>query len=159
MKYCPKCKTKKPSTEFYKNLVTKDGLRSWCKLCCNEDNNKREPKYRKYREQYRQSKHGKELSKQRILKYYNTIKGHLRQVFSDIKRRCNNPDCKSFKDYGGRGIQNKFLSLNDFRNYVTSILKIDPRELQIDRINNNGHYEKGNIRFVTAKENLENRGR
>ena len=36
-------------------------------------------------------------------------------------------------------------------------LKVDPRGLEIDRINNDGHYEPGNIRFVTRKENLANR--
>lgn len=42
-------------------------------------------------------------------------------------------------------------------NYVVDILKVDPRGFDIDRIDNNGHYEKGNIRFVTHKENCNNR--
>lgn len=36
-------------------------------------------------------------------------------------------------------------------------LKIDPRGLTIDRIDNSGNYEKGNIQFITHKENNQNR--
>lgn len=32
-KYCPKCKTTKPVSEFYKNHTRKDGLAGWCKKC------------------------------------------------------------------------------------------------------------------------------
>ena len=31
------------------------------------------------------------------------------------------------------------------------------REMELDRINTNGHYEPGNIRFVTRSENQANR--
>ena len=41
--------------------------------------------------------------------------------------------------------------------YVIDELRVDPRGLQIDRIDNDGHYEKGNIRFVTCVENNNNR--
>ena len=51
-----------------------------------------------------------------------------------------------------------FESLDDFRNYVIDVLKADPRGLQIDRINNGGNYEVGNIRFVTCLENNQNKG-
>ncbi len=85
--------------------------------------------------------------------------GHLRRVFAAIKHRCNNPSNGAFKNYGGRGIQNKFSSVDEFVDYVVNKLQVDPRELHIDRINNNGHYEKGNIRFVTCKENNNNKKR
>lgn len=40
-KICRKCNTKKPAGEFYKQNGSSDGLRSWCKKCTNQDNNKR----------------------------------------------------------------------------------------------------------------------
>ncbi len=47
--------------------------------------------------------------------------------------------------------------IDEFRDYVTGVLGVDPRGLQCDRIDNEGHYERGNIRFVTAKENSHSR--
>ncbi len=106
-------------------------------------------------QEYREKNREECLRRQRD--YYATIVGHLRSVFNNMGQRCNNPSNKYYKDYGGRGIQNKFKSLGDFRDYIINELKVDPRGLQIDRIDNDGHYEEGNIRFVTAKENCNNR--
>ncbi len=86
--------------------------------------------------------------------YHNTVRGYLRRTYQNIKNRCNN---LSNKYYGGRGIKNKFNSPDEFVEYVINELQVDPRNLQIDRINNDGNYEKGNIRFVTAKVNSNNR--
>ena len=33
MKYCTKCKTSKPLSEYWKNRSTKDGYQLWCKPC------------------------------------------------------------------------------------------------------------------------------
>lgn len=63
----------------------------------------------------------------------------------------------NYNRYGGRGIRCKFNSFEEFFCYIVNTLEIDPRGLQIDRVNNNGHYEIDNIRFVTAKENCNNR--
>jgi len=46
-------------------------------------------------------------------------------------------------------------SADDFRDYVINELKVDPRGLQIHRIDNDGHYERGNIVFVTREEHKE----
>lgn len=35
MKYCTKCKTNKPLSEYWKNKTTKDGYQAWCKPCWN----------------------------------------------------------------------------------------------------------------------------
>ncbi len=85
------------------------------------------------------------------------IRGHLQNVFSAMVYRCNNPKAHNYHRYGGRGIKVCFDSSEEFIDYVMNVLKVDPRGLQIDRINNEGDYEPGNIRFVTRKENINNR--
>ena len=92
-------------------------------------------------------------------KYRKTLNGYLNTVYAGMRHRCNNPSVCNYHRYGGRGIENRFESLDDFRDYVINTLKVDPRGIQIDRIDNNGHYEPGNIRFVTAKVNCSNRKR
>ncbi len=89
--------------------------------------------------------------------YHKTINGRLRRCFGCMKRRCENPKSAKYKDYGGRGIKIKFTSSDEFVDYVINVLKVDPRGLQIDRIDNNGHYEPGNIRFTTSKVNNNNK--
>lgn len=90
-------------------------------------------------------------------KYRSTLIGCLRERFNRIKERCNDPRHPRYKDYGGRGIRCLFNTSDEFIDYVTNELKIDPRGLQVDRIENNGNYEPGNIRFVTPKVNCSNR--
>jgi hypothetical protein len=89
--------------------------------------------------------------------YQKTFIGYLRKRFTCIKQRCTNPKHDSYKYYGGRGIECRFKDVNEFIDYIINELQINPKGLQIDRINNDGHYEKGNIRFTTAKVNSNNR--
>lgn len=90
-------------------------------------------------------------------KYRKTIKGHLIYCFHNIIARCNNSKHKSYKNYGGRGIKCLFKSFDEFIDYVVNELQVDPRGLTIDRIDNDGYYERGNIRFITQAENNRNR--
>ncbi len=143
-KVCPVCKVAKSPNEFGGNRARYGGLQGHCRIC----------RSRRAKIYYRDNR---EKITARIKKYLGTVPGHLARVFLAMNSRCNNPDCGSFKHYGGRDIKNKFNSLDDFRDYVINELKVDPRRLQIDRINNDGHYEEGNIRFVTAKVNSNNR--
>ena len=108
-----------------------------------------------YQRNYHQI-HKAECNK-RSKNYRRTIVGHLNKCFHDAKQRCTDPEVDGYEYYGGRGIKCLFKSSNEFINYVINELQIDPRGLQIDRIDTNGHYEKGNIRFVTAKVNANNR--
>ena len=142
-KQCSKCKKFFPLTteHFGPSKQNRRGFNSQCRGCRKDVNRK-----------YRLSKKGKE----RIKKYRSSINGHLRCVYRDIKKRCNNPKVSGYKNYGGRGIKLCFTS-NEFVYYVINIMKVDPRGLQIDRIDNDGNYEKGNIRFVTRSENNFNR--
>ncbi len=147
-KVCPDCRRELLLGKFSKNRSNKDKLSCYCRGC---DSRHRKENYYKNRDRY--LRYQREYQK----KYYNTIVGYLRYVFGGINRRCNSPGCSNYRNYGGRGIQNKFKSSDEFVNYVIDGLKVDPRGLQIDRIDNGGHYEKGNIRFVTRKENNNNR--
>ena len=166
-KICTKCKIEYPATReyFYADKWHKGGLHCWCKECFRL---KRKEYYQKHRDEcvqqmkkYRQTEAGKRTDCRGYKKYHSTIKGYLRGILHGMEQRCNNPKICGYKNYGGRGIQNRFKSLDEFRNYIMVTLGYDTCEkikgLQIDRINNNGHYEKGNIRFVTCKENNNNR--
>ncbi len=79
-------------------------------------------------------------------------------LWQDIKKRCYNPKSSGYKNYGGRGIIVCDEWLNDSKAFIDYVLSIGYKEgLTIDRINNNGNYEKGNIRFVTRKEQNNNK--
>lgn len=145
-KRCPGCKQEYPATKkyFYKNKTKKDGLSYCCKQCQKQSH-----------KQYYQA-HKTEM-RQYQKKYRKTISGHLNCVFVNMIHRCNNPKHKQYKNYGGRGIKVKFTSFDDFRDYIVNELKSDPRGLTIDRIDNDGNYERGNIRFITQAENSRNK--
>jgi len=147
-KTCTHCKQDKPAaTEyFYANKQTKCGLQAQCRVCKNAYN-------KAWQKVYDRS----ECSRAVRQRYYQTINGYLRHIYSGAKSRCNNSSTRNYNNYGGRGIKCLFESSDQFTNYVTNVLKVDPRGLQIDRIDNDGHYEPGNIRFVTCKENNNNR--
>lgn len=73
-----------------------------------------------------------------------------------IRNRCTNPRGKNWKDYGGRGIEFRFSGVANAARWINDNLEIR-RDLQIDRIDNNGHYEPGNLRMTTAENNCRNR--
>ena len=129
---------------FYKDKKGKDGLRSNCKLC-----------QRQYAIQYSQTH--KAQRQIRRNKYHKTLRGYLNKLWHKIRDRCNNPRYKQYKDYGERGIKVKFNSFENFFYYVVNVLRADPRGLTIDRIDNDGDYEPGNIRFVSKAENNRNK--
>ena len=77
------------------------------------------------------------------------------QAFLSARNRCTNPGIgPNWKLYGGRGIEFRFQSFDDFMDEIGQ--KPTPKH-QLDRINNDGHYEKGNVRWSTPAENTNNR--
>lgn len=75
-----------------------------------------------------------------------------------IKNRCYNRAHNCYKNYGGRGISICKEWLNDFKSFYNWAIENGyEKELQIDRINNNGNYEPHNCRFVTNLENQKNK--
>jgi len=77
-----------------------------------------------------------------------------------IKQRLFNPNNIGYKYYGGRGIGMYEPWINNaklFIEYCKTLDGHDNKELTIDRINNNGNYEPGNIRFTTHSIQTRNR--
>lgn len=70
------------------------------------------------------------------------------------KRRCDNPSRHNYHRYGGRGIEFRFESYEQFLNEVGR--KPSPRHT-LDRIDTNGHYEPGNVRWATPSEQARER--
>jgi hypothetical protein len=73
------------------------------------------------------------------------------------KQRCENPKDRQFPLYGARGIKFLFPSVTAAGLWIIKHLGLPKRSLELDRIDNNGHYAPGNIRFVTRQANSGNR--
>ncbi len=74
-------------------------------------------------------------------------------TFRRMKDRCTNPKNADFSIYGGRGIQVRFLT---FASFLSEIGTRPSAKHSVDRINTNGHYEPGNVRWSTARAQANN---
>lgn len=86
------------------------------------------------------------------------MKNKLLSRFRHMLERCYDPKNKSYYRYGGRGIEVCPEWKEDFSNFEKWALSHGYQEdLAIDRIDNDGNYSPDNCRFVTLKENNQNR--
>ncbi len=90
----------------------------------------------------------------RLVHLTKDVLERLRQVVGDAIRRC---DDKGHRNYGERGIEVKFVSADEFIEYLATLPGHDNLSLVIDRIDNDGHYEAGNLRFATRLISTHNR--
>lgn len=83
-------------------------------------------------------------------------KERLYQTWKNMRRRCNDPRNKRYKNYGGRGIKvcSEWNDYMNFRNWAYSNGYND--SLTIDRINHDGNYEPQNCRWVDFKIQANN---
>lgn len=83
-------------------------------------------------------------------------------TWKSIKQRCLNPDNSAYPIYGGRGVTIYPEWAEDGRAFGAWILaNLGPRPegCTLDRIDNDGNYEPGNLRWATAKEQTANQRR
>lgn len=79
------------------------------------------------------------------------------RAWKGARERCNNPNHADYRNYGGRGIEMRFASVLELIADIGE--KPDAPGLSLDRIDTNGHYEPGNVRWATAKQQANNRRR
>jgi hypothetical protein len=79
-------------------------------------------------------------------------------TWSNMMARCYNPKAAGYANYGGRGIK-VFEAWHSCPNFLLKLEELGPRPegFSIDRINNDGDYEPGNIRWASRKEQQGNR--
>jgi len=147
---CAQYRNKKKNTPEYKKLNAEASARYRAK----PENKKRISEYQK------------KFGKSRCAKH--RIKYPLEPRYNNILRRCSKENCGDYHNYGGRGIKCLFSSYKAFETYVSSLESYDftlahckcvnsTSKITIDRINNDGNYEKGNLRWVTLKEQGQNK--
>lgn len=71
-------------------------------------------------------------------------------------RRCYDPGHERYLHYGGRGIRVCERWRDSLQDFIDDVGK-RPESCTLDRINNNGNYEPGNVRWATVSEQNKNR--
>lgn len=130
----------------------------WCKCSCKYEN----PNYKKV------SKGNLDSESVKSCGCYNSecvIKRQMKHGMSKsteyysyrcAKNRCLDNENDRYLDYGGRGIEFRFNSFEEFYEELGEIP--EPKDnYSLDRINVDGHYEKGNVKWATNFEQARNR--
>lgn len=78
-------------------------------------------------------------------------------IWKAMRERCNTPSYRGYKNYGGRGIKvcKDWNDFNVFKEWALSHGYND--KLTIDRIDVNGNYDPNNCRWITNKEQQNNK--
>lgn len=83
----------------------------------------------------------------------------LYQLWRGILDRCGSRSPRVWASYGGRGIRVHEAWIQDFWAFVTWMnenLGPKPEGHSLDRIDNDGHYAPGNLRWASASEQIAN---
>lgn len=85
-------------------------------------------------------------------------RSRLYRVWTSMKERCFNPNSKSYKDYGERGISvHKEWAENYFSFHEWAVKTGYKEGLTIDRKDVNGNYEPSNCRWIPKSQQSRNR--
>jgi hypothetical protein len=125
-----------------KKMVRKDNLKhnKKCRSCA-----RKEPRTR------RKVKHGHSGSKK-----HNKQPSPLYVRWDNMKKRCNNPNHKSYRYYGGKGIT-ICEEWNDFQNFQKDLKDTFFEGATLDRIDPDKGYYKENCRWLSRSDNSKHR--
>ena len=79
------------------------------------------------------------------------------RIWTGMIARCSNKKAKSYRYYGGRGISVCDRWREDFENFYRDVGQRPSVRHSLDRINNDGNYEPGNVHWATPREQVLNR--
>ncbi len=95
-----------------------------------------------------------ERQRQSVMTHGESVATPEYGVFASAKNRCVNSNAPNFRNYGGRGIEFRFTSYEQF---IEHLGHRPSAKHSLDRYpDNDGHYEPGNVRWATAKEQARN---
>jgi hypothetical protein len=85
----------------------------------------------------------------------------LYDTWKSMRRRCTDPNWRRYDRYGGRGIRvcDRWLhgegGASGFTCFAADVGERPPGT-SLDRIDNDGHYEPGNVRWATQSDQMRN---
>lgn len=80
-------------------------------------------------------------------------------VWQGMINRCHRPLHPAFRNYGARGISVCDEWRNEFARFFAHIGPRPSNKHSVDRIDNDGNYEPGNVRWATATQQAQNKHR
>jgi hypothetical protein len=102
----------------------------------------------------------RELFVERNTKHGHARRGNLTQAYHcwvSMHQRCDNPRNRNYANYGGRGI----TVCERWKTFVNFLADMGepPPGMSLDRVDNNGNYEKSNCRWTTRIQQNRNQRR
>jgi hypothetical protein len=89
------------------------------------------------------------------LSTHNMVNSRVYSTWKGILTRCYNKNVKAYSLYGGRGIQ----VCDKWKSFLAFFADVGepPTGTSLDRINTDGNYEPGNVRWATPREQCNNK--
>ena len=96
-------------------------------------------------------------------KYIDDNDVRLYSIWTGMNKRCNNPNCKDYRWYGGKGVKvcgewKDYLKFREWSLEHGYDENAPKWECTIDRIDNNRGYSPENCQWVSIQKNLNKRG-